>query len=179
MLQRLSYLWRGKNDVWMHLLCTALLTEPSSWIKTNFLWMMFRSGWGSKHNQEHILAIWLKLSAFQSYLENARTKGSVRDFKGTVRLQWDPDHDHNGHPHIARRAVQLGLKNVPTFIDGTDILCIQDISTFVHTQHAIAKKKKGELSLLVAKERVYTPTSPLAIKAMNLSPHSWGQTHLT
>ena len=24
-----------------------------SWIKTNFLWMMYRSGWATKKNQEH------------------------------------------------------------------------------------------------------------------------------
>jgi Domain of unknown function (DUF4291) len=28
-----------------------------SWIKPNFLWMMYRAGWAEKPNQEHILAI--------------------------------------------------------------------------------------------------------------------------
>ena len=28
-----------------------------SWIKTSFLWMMHRSGWGTKENQERILQI--------------------------------------------------------------------------------------------------------------------------
>jgi hypothetical protein len=30
-----------------------------------------------------------------------------------VRLQWDPDHLPNGHPHSKRRAIQLGLKVRP------------------------------------------------------------------
>ena len=28
-----------------------------SWIKPNFLWMMYRAGWAAKPGQEHILAI--------------------------------------------------------------------------------------------------------------------------
>ena len=31
-----------------------------SWIKTNFLWMMYRSGWGTKPGQEVTLAVRLK-----------------------------------------------------------------------------------------------------------------------
>lgn len=67
--------------------CPVFGEERMTWIKTNFLWMMFRSNWSSKHNQEHVLAIWLKREAFERYLEHAREKGSTRDF-GTVRLQW-------------------------------------------------------------------------------------------
>jgi hypothetical protein len=33
--------------------------------------MMFRSNWGKKKNQEMILGIWLKRSAFEDYLRNA------------------------------------------------------------------------------------------------------------
>ncbi|HBY80241.1 MAG TPA: DUF4291 domain-containing protein, partial [Cyanobacteria bacterium UBA11148] len=42
-----------------------------SWIKTNFLWMMYRSGWGTKADQEVVLAIWLKRSAFEEILAAA------------------------------------------------------------------------------------------------------------
>ena len=31
-----------------------------TWIKPSFLWMMYRSGWGKKKNQERILAIDIK-----------------------------------------------------------------------------------------------------------------------
>jgi hypothetical protein len=57
-----------------------------TWIKTNFLWMMFRSGWGRKKDQERILGIWLKRESFERYLSMASTKGHSQ--KGTVRLQW-------------------------------------------------------------------------------------------
>ena len=42
-----------------------------SWIKTNFLWMMYRSGWATKIGQEVILAIKIKREAFDSILSQA------------------------------------------------------------------------------------------------------------
>src|ERR671935_2864665 len=37
-----------------------------SWIKPNFLWMMYRCGWGAKVGQEVVLAIWLERPAFDT-----------------------------------------------------------------------------------------------------------------
>lgn len=78
-----------------------------TWIKTNFLWMMFRSGWGSKKDQERTLAIWLKRSSFEWILSQAvgskfhpEVHGTKENYdklkKGKVRLQWDPDHKPDG-----------------------------------------------------------------------------------
>src|SRR6266568_599892 len=36
-----------------------------SWIKPNFLWMMYRSGWGTKTGQEITLAVWLRRNSFE------------------------------------------------------------------------------------------------------------------
>ena len=44
-----------------------------SWIKTNFLWMMYRSGWANKPNQERVLAIRITRDAFNTILANALT----------------------------------------------------------------------------------------------------------
>ena len=55
-----------------------------TWIKTNFLWMMFRSDWGQKKNQDRVLGIWLKRSSFERYISMANSK----EHRGTVRLQW-------------------------------------------------------------------------------------------
>src|SRR5512140_2867372 len=74
-----------------------------SWIKTNFLWMMYRSGWGTKENQEVTLAIRLKRDQFDEILRQAvhtryvpevyDTVSSYNDAsaRALVRLQWDPD----------------------------------------------------------------------------------------
>lgn len=39
-----------------------------SWVKPNFLWMMYRSGWGTKENQEVTLALRLRRAFFDSLL---------------------------------------------------------------------------------------------------------------
>jgi hypothetical protein len=79
-----------------------------SWIKTNFLWMMYRSGWGTKEGQEVTLAIWLQREAFDGLLAQAVPSSfaaalyaSEREWKravqhSEVRLQWDPDHGPRG-----------------------------------------------------------------------------------
>jgi hypothetical protein len=42
-----------------------------SWIKTNFLWMMYRSDWGRSAGQEVVLAVRLRRSFFDSLLKRA------------------------------------------------------------------------------------------------------------
>lgn len=139
-------------------------------IKTNFLWMMYRSRWATKSNQQHILAIWLRRSAFDSYLaqaihssrnnrsENEETNSTIKTHRGSIRLQWDPDHHPDGEPVIGRRAIQLGLRKIESFLDGHDIIRIVDITTFVQNQYhnAVLPKKKLD-QLRVPIERAYEP----------------------
>src|SRR3954451_5003701 len=42
-----------------------------SWVKPNFFWMMYRSGWGTKPDQEVTLAIRLRKQAFDELLAQA------------------------------------------------------------------------------------------------------------
>ena len=89
-----------------------------NWIKPNFLWMMFRSGWGTKQDQEVTLALRLRRSGFERLLKNAVASafgasiyGTQGEWKATpeysdVRLQWDPDHDPAG-TLLERRSIQL------------------------------------------------------------------------
>src|SRR6476659_6077230 len=53
-----------------------------SWIKPNFLWMMYRSGWGTKSGQEVTLAVRLRREAFDEILRLAVP--SSFDRKGTA-----------------------------------------------------------------------------------------------
>jgi hypothetical protein len=121
--------------------------ERMTWIKPNFLWMMYRNGWGRKEGQESVLAIHLKLDAFKKYLENAvyssyndklgisREEWQHQVKESSVRLQWDPDHDPFGGK-LERRAIQIGLRNeyIKSFAK-EDIILIEDISEFVKTQY--------------------------------------------
>lgn len=42
--------------------------DRMTWIKTNFLWMMFRAGWATKPNQDRILAIRITRKGFEEIL---------------------------------------------------------------------------------------------------------------
>ncbi|SHE52608.1 DUF4291 domain-containing protein [Chryseobacterium vrystaatense] len=125
----------------------AFSLERMTWIKPDFFWMMYRNGWGTKEDQEYVLAIHLKMDAFKKYLENA-VYSSYKDNLGisqkewqdqvkesSVRLQWDPDHDPFGNK-LERRAIQIGLRNefAHTFAH-EDILLIENISDFVKEQY--------------------------------------------
>ena len=45
--------------------------DRMTWIKTNFLWMMYRSGWGQKKGQEFVFAIHLRRKFFDKVLRSA------------------------------------------------------------------------------------------------------------
>lgn len=117
-----------------------------TWIKPNFLWMMYRSGWGTKEGQEVTLAVRLKRSAFDFVLSQAvhssydrKVHQSKEEWqkavaRSNVRLQWDPDHSPSGGK-LQRRAIQLGLRgDIITKYAQEWILDIEDISDFVAQQ---------------------------------------------
>lgn len=139
--------------------------ERMSWIKPNFLWMMYRSGWGTKVDQEIVLAIWLKRSAFDDilalaihakfvpeiYATQAQWKKAVQN--SNVRLQWDPDRHPSGS-RLARRALQLGLRgDVLKAYAQEWIIHIEDISKFVQQQRQNISSDCAQL--ITPRETVY------------------------
>jgi hypothetical protein len=141
-----------------------------SWIKPNFLWMMYRSGWRTKEGQEVTLAVRLRRDAFDEILRLAVHSSFAPKVYGTpeawkravagsdVRLQWDPDHGPSGNP-VERRAIQLGLRgNVLARYTREWLLDIQDISGFVAEQRANAIAPYDRL--ITPKEEVYPVTEP-------------------
>jgi hypothetical protein len=136
-----------------------------SWIKPNFLWMMYRSGWGTKPGQEVTLAVRLRRDAFNEVLGRAVHSTFVPEVYGTedawkkavadsdVRLQWDPDHGPAGAP-LERRAIQLGLRGDSLARYASEwLLEVEDISEFVAEQRSNAR---APYDLLVTpRERVY------------------------
>jgi hypothetical protein len=138
-----------------------------SWIKTNFLWMMYRSGWGTKEGQEVVLAVRLKRSSFETILRRAVHSTYVPAIYGSegiwkealanspVRIQWDPDHDPS-NKKLERRAIQLGLSGEILAYYAEDwILSIEDISSFVREQRFYVQL--GDYShLITPQETVYT-----------------------
>jgi Domain of unknown function (DUF4291) len=137
-----------------------------SWIKPNFLWMMYRSGWGTKPGQEVVLAVWIGREAFDELLASAVPSGFDRDryadraawqtavATSDVRVQWDPDHDPHGHP-VARRAVQLGLRREALrSYAGPWIRRVEDITGLVADQRG-RLAAGGVAALATPSERVY------------------------
>jgi Domain of unknown function (DUF4291) len=143
-----------------------------SWIKPNFLWMMYRSGWGTKPGQEVVLAIWLRRAAFDAIVAQAvpssqstrrwpvRADWEAAVAGSDVRLQWDPDHGPGGEP-LQRRAVQLGLRGPVLAAYAHEwIVAIEDVSALCAEQRA---RRADRAALRTPREDVYPVTSAGAI----------------
>jgi hypothetical protein len=140
-----------------------------SWIKPNFLWMMYRSGWGAKEGQEVVLAVRLRRAAFDEILAQAvhssylpelygsRDEWQERVGRSDVRLQWDPDHAPSGAKE-ERRAVQLGLRGEVLRRYAREwIVDIEDVSGFVAEQRS---QRRLTAELLTPREDVYPIADP-------------------
>ena len=148
-----------------------------SWIKPNFLWMMYRSGWGTKEGQEITLAVRLRRTGFDEILRLAVHSSyapeiyrSPDDWKARlnespVRLQWDPDHYPRGDKQ-ERRAIQLGLAGeVLREYAQNWIVSIEDISSFVGEQRA---NLNDYASLVTPLEDVYPIANPKIAESIGL-----------
>ena len=141
-----------------------------SWVKPNFLWMMYRCGWATKAGQEVVLAVWLERAAFdrilehavpstfwpERYADNAEWHDAVA--RSDVRLQWDPDHGPSGAP-VERRAVQLGLRGETLRNYARPwITRIEDVSDFCREQHT--RWRDGcDAALVTPREEPYPVTA--------------------
>ncbi|HEX8913474.1 MAG TPA: DUF4291 domain-containing protein [Humisphaera sp.] len=140
-----------------------------SWVKPNFLWMMYRSGWGTKPDQEVTLAVRLRRPAFDAilaaavhssfaphaYPTEAAWTAAVADSE--VRLQWDPDHSPAGGP-LERRAIQLGLRGDVLRRYATEwVVSIEDVCNMVAEQR---ENRSSPERLLTPRERVYPVADP-------------------
>ena len=150
-----------------------------TWIKPNFLWMMYRNGWATKEGQEVVLAIHLKREAFERYLSQAVYSSFQSDLyndwddwqqhvkNSSIRLQWDPDHNPYGGK-LERRAIQIGIRNEEIIkYAKEDILEIEDISEFVREQHQFVLAKDLD-KLIVPAEKPYLSSSEEVNKFLKL-----------
>jgi hypothetical protein len=120
-----------------------------TWIKPSFLWMMYRSGWGTKDGQESVLAIEITRSGFQWCLENAclshfdpaihASESAWQQAKeqSPVRVQWDPERSIR----LARlnyRSIQIGLSGpaVEKYV-GDWIVHIRDLTSLAREIHGL------------------------------------------
>ena len=121
--------------------------ERMTWIKPSLGWMMYRSGYASKVNQERVLRIKIATAGFEELLMGATLAtfhpaiyGSraawEQELKNTaVRVQWDPDRDFALNKIEGRRAIQIGIGPplVKKYVHEW-ILGISDVSEIVHAR---------------------------------------------
>lgn len=122
-----------------------------TWVKPSFLWMMYRSNWGTKKNQEHILALDVYQESFLKLLSQAvltapeTCSGTEweRAFSETaVYCQWDSDRSLNGNA-LQRGAIQIGMKGSAMEEFLKDGICrIEDITPQVQKWNALRKCNK-------------------------------------
>jgi hypothetical protein len=152
--------------------------ERMSWIKPNFLWMMYRCGWATKPGQEVVLALRLARAGFDEILASAvpsshdphnypsQSEWQRAVQRSDVRLQWDPDHAPGGQPE-ARRAVQLGLRGeaLRRFADEW-LLGVADITPLVAAQRPHARAPYTDLQ--TPAERVYPVADPATARRLGV-----------
>lgn len=139
-----------------------------TWIKPSFLWMMYRSGWAGKENQEAVLAIKIKRTGFEEALQNAcishfdpALHDNYENWKtmlknAPVRVQWDPE--KNIHlQELPYRSIQIGLSGpaVTSYISEW-IVSVEDITESCKHIHALVLAGKTEEAIsLIPQEAVY------------------------
>ncbi|MFD7370819.1 DUF4291 domain-containing protein [Streptomyces mirabilis] len=131
------------------------LRDRMTWIKPSFLWMMYRSNWGTSAGQETVLAVEITRAGFDWALRHACLSSYVRGLhpdRGTwqrelkrapARVQWDPERDLNLRP-LPYRSLQLGLSGEASSRYADDwIVSISDVTPLTNEIHALVRD--GEL----------------------------------
>ncbi|EOO6030443.1 DUF4291 domain-containing protein [Escherichia coli] len=151
-----------------------------TWIKPSFMWMMERSNWGLKKDQQHILAIRIKRTFFDTLLEQAvltRPEAHVYPHAGiwetlfaqaNVYVQWDPERSINGKK-LEHRSLQLGIsRNLISQFNEDAIVAIDDLTPLVRKCHnLLINGKTTQAKSFLPPEKIY-PVSAAARKALGM-----------
>ena len=151
-----------------------------TWIKPSFMWMMERSNWGLKKDQQHILAIRIKRTFFDTLLEQAvltTPKAHVYPHAGiwetlfaqaNVYVQWDPERSINGKK-LEHRSLQLGIsRNLISQFNEDAIVAIDDMTPLVRKCHnLLINGKTTQAKSFLPPEKIY-PVSAAARKALGM-----------
>jgi hypothetical protein len=129
--------------------------DRMTWIKPSFMWMMYRSGWGTKEGQETVLAVEITRDGFDWALRHACLSHYVRGLypdrdtwqrdlkRAPARVQWDPERDLHLRP-LPYRSLQLGLSGEASSRYADEwIVSISDVTPLANEIHALVRD--GEL----------------------------------
>jgi len=156
--------------------CPGFCPLRMTWIKPSFGWILYRSGYGSKHSQNRVLKLKLSHSSLAALLEhckcidtNKATKNGGQkksaDLSNGV-IQWDPERDmmsadaREPRKLLRRRAIQIGLKGKLSEQYVRSILSVADVTPLaqkVGAAHALKNQDMSEVKPLLPCERPYLP----------------------
>jgi hypothetical protein len=130
--------------------------DRMTWIKPSFLWMMYRCGWGTKADQETVLAVEIDREGFVWALRNACLSHYVPELHGDeeswrrqlrrapARVQWDPERDLHLAP-LPHRSLQLGLAGEAAARYADEwIVGIEDVTPLAAEIHALVRAGRTE-----------------------------------
>ncbi len=139
-----------------------------TWIKPSYLWLMERSGWGTKSNQTVILGIKIKRSAWETALgmgilthpdKEIYSNGATwnNQFKAAkVHVQWDPERNIRGSK-LQERSIQVGISRFLIEEYNTEwieeIVDLTPLTKKINQLRKVGKHK--EAKRLLPYERVY------------------------
>jgi hypothetical protein len=150
--------------------------ERMTWVKPSFLWMMYRSGWGSKPGQERVLAVEITRAGFEWALAHAclshfdpavhadRKAWSHQLHSSPARVQWDPERSLQLES-LPYRSLQLGLSGeaVDRYVDDW-IVSISDVTSLAQQiRTTVRGGDAGAASALLPTEQPYPLTNALSI----------------
>ncbi|MER5402952.1 DUF4291 domain-containing protein [Streptomyces sp. NPDC002599] len=147
---------------------SAWLRHRMTWIKPSFLWMMYRSNWGTNPGQETVLAVEIDRDGFDWALRHACLSSYVhglhpdrgtwqRDLKlAPSRVQWDPERDLNLRP-LPYRSLQLGLSGkVSSRYADEWTVSISDVTPLAREIRALVSRGDPDLAArLLPQEKPY------------------------
>ena len=142
-----------------------------TWIKPSFGWVLYRSGYAGKHNQERLLKVKVPHDVVAEILAQCACK---RGGGGTTgRVQWDPERDmHSGddpgkrnkepRKMLATRSIQIGISKKLSELYVASAVAIEDVTDLarrVGEAHSSDNTKEAMDALLgeLPDERPYVP----------------------
>ncbi len=139
-----------------------------TWIKPSYLWLMERSNWGTKSNQEYILGIKIKRTHWEKALsigvltdpdKSIYKSGALwnKEFQNAkIHIQWDPERTLKG-VKMQVRSIQVGIgRDLIKEYNEEWIEEITDLTPLTKKIRLLLKEGKyKEAKRLVPEEKIY------------------------
>ncbi len=138
-----------------------------TWIKPSFFWLMHRSNWGQKSNQNRILAVHIKRAAWEKALSLGVLTSPEKHIHGSgskweslfnnakVHVQWDTERSQKGAP-LNHFSIQVGLSRhiITEFVEDW-VVKIEDLTTHVQKLNKLRKSGDKNFAKYLPQEKIY------------------------